>query len=120
MSSRFEFFRGITGTRASSPLPPRRRPEGASGDAVLRWGAPSNFQVASGSGGVFITQPGFDELPPDDDEALGWIFTETERQTTTVRIFNPVDANDFVDVEKIDQISFLGPDGLIRTFVLNN
>lgn len=101
---------------------PRRRPPGASGEATLRWGRPSRFQFTSGGGS---TQPRFTVLPPGDEAeedaaALGLIFTETDRQTTTVRIFNPQDANDFVDVERIDRISFTGPDGVIRTFVLNN
>ena len=129
MAFRVEFF--ATGRRrlgsiappASSP-PPKRRPEGASGDAVLRWGRPSSFQMSTGSGGGF-TQPRIDILPSGDDEAandeaLGLIFTETARLTTTVRISNPLDAADFVDVEQIDRISFRGPDGVIRTFVLSN
>ncbi len=127
MATRVEYFRrgGRTGGRSigspSPALPPRRPPEGAAGDAVLRWGAPSNFQISSGGGDIFITQPDFDDLPdPELDEGLGLIFTETARLTTTVRISNPLDANDFVDVEKIDQISFRGPDNVIRTFVLNN
>ena len=101
---------------------PRRRPPGADGEATLRWGAPGVFQFITGGG---VTQPTFTVLPSgdaaeEDDAALGLIFTETGRQTTTVRISNPQDAQDFVDVERIEQISFQGPDGLIRTFVLNN
>ncbi len=128
MATRAEYFTrgGRFGSRSigspSPALPPRRPPEGAIGDAVLRWGGPSNFQIASSFGGTFITQPRFDDLPdPEElDEGLGLIFTETARLTTTVRISNPLDVNDFVDVEKIDQISFRGPDNVIRTFVLNN
>jgi hypothetical protein len=101
---------------------PRRRPSGAVGEAILRWGDPSAFQFISGGG---TTQPIYDFLPggdeeAEDDEALGLQFTETERQVTVVRVSNPEDAADFVDVERIDRISFLGPDGLIRTFILNN
>lgn len=104
---------------------PRRRPPGASGEATLRWGAPSDFQFSSRGGTRFsIKQPIYTFLPQGDDEdetaADGLIFTETKRATTTVRISNPLDANDFVDVEVIDRISFEGPDGVIRTFVLNN
>jgi len=101
---------------------PRRRPPGASGEALLRWGKPSAFQFTSGGG---FTQPTINILPSGDeaeadDAALGLIFTETGRLTTIVRVSNPLDANDFVDVERIDRISFQGPDGVIRTFVLNN
>ena len=114
--------------RQSSPTVariPRRRPPGATGTAVLRLGKTGDFQFTEALGG-FKTQP---ILPPNlpegyepegDDAALGLIFTETVRKTTTVRISNPLDATDFVDVERIDQISFLGPDGRIRTFILNN
>ena len=107
---------------------PRRRPPGATGEATLRWGATGDFQFAAGRGGVFAkTQPIFIILPQGDEAededggaAEGLIFTETGRLTTIVRVSNPLDANDFVDVERIDRISFVGPDGVIRTFVLNN
>ena len=105
---------------------PRRRPPGATGEASLRWGATGDFQFASDRGGGFaVTQPIFINLPGGDEAeedaaALGLVFTEKSRVTTTVRISNPQDANDFVDVERIDRISFQGPDGVIRTFVLNN
>ena len=103
---------------------PRRRPPGASGDAILRWGEPSDFQFSSRGGTrIRFIQPRFSDLPQGDDDDIaadGLIFTEIERKTTTVRITNPQDSEDFVDVERIDQISFLGPDGVIRTFVLTN
>ncbi len=107
---------------------PRRRPLGATGEATLRWGATGDFQFAAGRGGAFaVRQPIFTFLPQGDDAededggaAEGLIFTETGRKTTTLRITNPVDSAQFVDVERIDRISFQGPDGVIRTFVLNN
>ncbi len=102
----------------TSPSPPRRRPEGATGDAVIRWGRASNFPVSAKPN--ITTVVSFPTAPVDEEEDLGLIFTETERQTTTVRIENPLDSTQFVDVERIDQITFLGPDGLARTFVLTN
>lgn len=124
MPSRTEFlvnpWRFIPPGLPSSPLPPRRRPEGGSGDAVLRWGKPSDFQFASTAvRRVFVTQPSYDELP-EDDEQVERLFTETAREVTVKRIENPDDANQFVDVEVIDRISFRGPDGVVRTFVLSN
>ena len=73
MPSRYEFIVGpsrfIPPGLPTSPLPPRRRPAGASGDAVLRWGRPSDFQFASTSvGRVFVTQPAYDDLPEDDEQ----------------------------------------------------
>ena len=115
MTSRTEFLRLPAGRRPLDRRPPRRPPPGAVGDATLRWGDPSNFQQSSG-GGISISQP-LDDLPPLD---VVLEFTEIARETTTVRITNPLDANDFVDVERIDRITFLGPDGLIRAFILNN
>ena len=126
MTSRYEFIVGpsrfIPPGLPTSPLPPRRRPAGASGDAVLRWGRPSDFQFASTAvRRVFVTQPAYDTLPEDDDIAeVELLFTETARVTTTVRIENPSDSSQFVDVEVIDRISFVGPDGVVRTFVLSN
>ena len=104
---------------------PRRRPPGATGTAVLRWGATGDFQARQGAGSGFaVTQPIFNFTPggdtSEDDFLDGLLFTEKSRETTTVRITNPLDAGDFVDVERIDKISFTGPDGVVRTFVLNN
>ncbi len=103
---------------------PRRRPPGATGDAVLRWGRPGDFQFSAGAIPPAATQPIFIILPGgdegEDDLEEGLVFTELSRETTTVRISNPADAGDFVDVERIDRITFDGPDGRRRTFVLNN
>ncbi len=124
MPSRTEFIVGPSrfpsARSPTPPLPPRRRPEGASGEATLRWGGPSGFQFASTSANsVFVTQSAYDELPADDEQAE-LLFTETGRVTTTVRIENSSDSSHFVDVERIDRISFKGPDGVVRTFVLSN
>ena len=116
---------GTFGSPASTTVAriPRRRPPGATGVAVLRWGKPGVFQ-ASQDAGSGITQPIFIFTPGGDtsegDFADGLLFTEKSRETTTARITNPADAADFVDVERIDKIRFTGPDGRIRTFVLNN
>ena len=120
MTSRTEFLRTITRRRLLERRPPRRLPPGAVGDATLRWGEPSNFQLSSGGGSPPPEQPESD-LPPIGDEQDNVLeFTEVSRETTTVRISNPADPADFVDVERIDRISFKGPDGLIRAFILNN
>ena len=104
------------GPTATSP--PRRRPEGATGDAVLRWGRASNFPVSAKR--TLTTIVNWPTQPEDEEEDLGLVYTETERITTTVRVENPDDDEQFVDVERIDQITFLGPDGVPRTFVLTN
>lgn len=106
--------------------PPRRRPVGAVGDAVLRWGAPGVLQLSSnlrgfGRGGAITTiiWPD-DEEEPLDEEEQGLEFQEISRAVTVVRVENPEDSEQFVDVERIDKISFRGPDGIVRTFILNN
>ena len=102
----------------TSVSPPRRPPEGALGDAVLRWGRACNFRISAVPNLTTIVN--WPTQPEDEEADPGLIFTETERQTTTVRVENPDDSEQFVDVERIDQITFLGPDGIARTFVLTN
>ncbi len=73
MPSRTEFIVGPSrfpsARSPTPPLPPRRRPEGASGEATLRWGGPSDFQFASTSANpVFVTQPAYEDLPEDDEQ----------------------------------------------------
>lgn len=114
------------GRQSAVALPRFRRPPGASGDAVLTWGRESQFQFsdppAAPENAIYVNLPPIDTSDPNatDGPDLGLIFTETARQTSTVRVFNPQDSADYVDVERIERISFRGPDGLIRTFVLNN
>ena len=101
----------------TSPSPPRRPPEGASGDAVLRWGRPSNFVIsAKNRTSNIVSYP----TQPEEEEEEGLVYQEVERTTTTVRVENPDDSEQFVDVERIDRITFLGPDNIPRTFVLTN
>ncbi len=120
MAKSLLFARVFSGSpRTLGPTsPPHRPPEGASGDAVLRWGRASNFPIsAKATTSTIVSWP---TQPEDEEEDEGLIYNETERQTTTVRIENPDDSTQFVDVERIDQITFLGPDGVARTFVLTN
>lgn len=56
-----------------------------------------------------------------DRDQLGLVLRETSRTVTIVRVENPDDAAQFVDVERIDQITFQGDDGTtVYTLVLNN
>ena len=113
----------VLGAPLNQSAPPRRTPVGASGDAILRWGAASRFEIFEGGAAsqpIFVDPPSDDDQDDDNPLDEGLVFTETAREVTVVRVSNPLDANNFVDVEVIDQISFRGPDGIIRTFVLNN
>lgn len=124
MTSRYEYFvRGavVGGSRLGGRnLPPIRRPPGATGEAVHRWGRKANFTFTAP--GTVTTQVIWPDGLPDIDEPddAARIFTETEREVDVVRVTNPSDSAQFVDVERITRISFLGEDGIVRTFVLNN
>ncbi len=124
MTAPYEFFvRAAVGPGsqfARNALPQIRRPPGAIGEAVHRWGRQANLSWTTP--GQVTTQVIFtDGLPPiDDPEDAARIFTETEREVDVVRVENPSDSAQFVDVERITKISFLGEDGITRTFVLNN
>lgn len=114
------------GRQSAVALPRFRRPPGASGAAVLTVGRESRFQFsdppAAPETAIYVGLPAIDTPGAGDTTgpALGLVFAETKRQTSTVRVTNPQDSEDWVDVERIERISFRGPDGLIRTFVLNN
>lgn len=87
--------------------------------AFVRVGQPSDFtfdqtfrQKAGGIG--FRTNDGEDPEPITDQ------YNELSRNTTVVRIENPDDASQFVDVERIDDILFQGPGNRKVLFHLKN
>lgn len=47
-------------------------------------------------------------------------WTEVSRQTTTVRVSNPSDESQFVDVERIDRLTMRNEKGQEQELVLNN
>jgi len=57
-----------------------------------------------------------------DEQALEKkvVLREIGRSTTTVRVENPSDSSQYVDVERINRIAFRDPNGFIYEFVLNN
>ena len=123
MTSRFEFLvRGaqLGGSRLGGRnLPQIRVPPGATGEAVHRWGRKANFLFTAP--GTVTTVVIFNDLPDiDDPDGAARIFTETVREVDVVRVTNPSDSAQFVDVERIKRISFRGEDGIISTFRLNN
>lgn len=83
-------------------------------EAYIEWGsgplsmAERNQVYDSGSfnGGSFdLPDFNFDD-PPPPEEVKQFYFDEIQRQTHTVRITNPTDPSQYVDVEVIDQIAF--------------
>jgi hypothetical protein len=106
----------------------KKPPVDDSGEADLRWGKASNFTLTEskdnqptnpsykvnfpGSGGV--TDP---EVPP---EAQVFDFQEYGRAVEVVRVENPDDSEQWVDVERINVIVFLGPDGNYWRYTLKH
>ncbi len=97
-----------------------RATPGAEDEADIRWGA-AGFEQFESSGlqqenfSVTIQDPEEDEPPP---EKVTLEFTEIKRNVTPVRVENPDDPEQFVMVERIDDITFDGPDGIDRKFIL--
>lgn len=95
-------------------------------EANLRWGAASDFSSVSPSG-RFVPYPyGAVNYPPDPDEddeederIEDW--DEEKRTTSTKRIENPDDADQYVIVEVIDSIVFKRPNNIkVRLNLSNN
>ena len=80
-------------------------------EAEIRWGQASQFQWSVSRPDITINRNiRIIRPPPDDDPSQELIeYTETERTTETVRVSNPDDAEQYVDVERILTITFQGP-----------
>ena len=87
----------------------------AEAEAEIRWGKASQFQWSVTHPDRIINRTIIRPGPPgdddDDDEEFEETieYTETERTTETVRVSNPEDAEQYVDVERILTITFQGP-----------
>lgn len=91
------------GTTTDPGNPP---PEG-----LLRWSASQSVGVTTlGAMGFTINWPD----DPNND------YAETLRTTHTVRVENPDDSSQFVDVERIDTISFRNGQKIPYDYSLNN
>lgn len=55
---------------------------------------------------------------PDFGERV--VMEELSRSTSTVRVTNPDDESQFVDVERIEQVLMLGSDGIVYEMRFNN
>lgn len=75
--------------------------------------------LATGDAGTIVENPATGE-----DSADEWVFdeawSEIRRRTSTVRVENPDDAEQWVDVERIDEILFVKSDGSTARLSLNN
>lgn len=55
-----------------------------------------------------------------EDAPLGETWFETSRETETVRVTNPEDEEQYVDVERMTRVSFAMPNGQTVTLVFSN
>jgi hypothetical protein len=96
----------------------KAREEDRSDDSLIRWGRPSEYGNKDESrGGVSIANSN-PKKDPQQQPRRERIYTEVERTTETVRVRNPQDANQYVDVARIKSIRFRGPDGTVSRFDL--
>ena len=70
-----------------------------------------------GDVGTDTDVPSGDDSPNFGDKV---IIEELSRSTSVVRVTNPEDETQFVDVERIDAILMLGSDGKVYEFRFNN
>jgi hypothetical protein len=99
------------------------RGEDQSDDSLIRWGKPSNYGNASQTPeedrrGFRIVDPAPKKDPTEDTRKKTRVYTEVNRTTETVRVSNPADSNQYVDVQRILTITFRGPDGVESRFEL--
>jgi hypothetical protein len=106
--------------------------------ALLSWGAASDFLLPNGQlPGIISTiniPPGdflsknFDSILRDfEDQVEDYeaedvpplVYSEVSRTVSVVRVTNPEDAAQYVDVERIETITFRGPDRDVK-FILNH
>lgn len=97
---------------------PVRPPLDEDREADIRFGGPSDFpydpvnNIGINVGGFNTKKP---DPPPDVIE-----YNETERNTDKIRVENPDDSEQYVMVERINDITFQGPDEKLYKFILNN
>jgi len=95
----------------------RREVSDPDDDSIIIWGGPpSASSVADATaeelqGGVTIKNP--KPLPKEEEERQVVVrtYTEISRTTETVRVSNPSDPSQYVDVQRIKSIRFMGPQG---------
>lgn len=90
-------------------------------EAEIIWGGPSETGSATQTAeedrrGFRIVNPKPEKDPAQDKPVL--VYSEVSRTTETVRVTNPQDSNQWVDVARIKSITFRGPDGIDRRFDL--
>lgn len=96
-------------------------------EADLRWGKPANF-LRLVSGGVEVPEqptliviwPENSEEEETEQEPPPLVYNEESRVVETIRVENPDDSEQYVDVERITSIVFRGGDGRRHQFNLDH
>lgn len=121
----------IIDSKPYDPPAPRQPLPGEEDAAFISWGAPSRFITpqltqpvtsstsfgGAGGGSFRVIWPDADKPKKSEIERE---YTEIEREVETIKITNPDDAQQYVMVERISEISFRAPDGSTAKFVLKN
>lgn len=107
------------------------------GDAFIEWGQASTFTILTQQD---LTQPfesGQGTFPPDPPQPPGqppsppppnpnnpgvviYHWTELGRTVSVIRVENPDDSTQFVDIERVESILFAAPDGSYQQFDFHN
>jgi hypothetical protein len=92
----------------------RQALEESDDDSEIIWGRPSEYGSANQTNeedrrGFRLLDPKPTEKP--NDQKRQRVYTEVNRTTETVRVTNPTDSSQYVDVQRIKSIVFRGPDG---------
>lgn len=105
----------------------KNRASGSAGEAKICWGKAGNFQLVKGSDALISTAqyptvnwdfPNPDDTQGQDDEKPPELWNEIERTWgAAVRVYNPQDSGQYVDVEDVADITFERPDGTRVKFV---
>ena len=105
-----------------APAAPTGQPTdlGALAPVVLSWGAPGAvLQFVDAN--LRSANP-YDSVPKINDPTLGASLEvrEISRQTSRVRVENPADPVQYVDIERIEEIVFAAPDGTQFRHIMTN
>lgn len=103
-----------------TPPTARRNPVPESdGDlAILTWGGEISLDDASASGFNVINAGADNRGPTDPAKQQARTYSEVSRAVKIVRVTNPDDESQYVDVERITSITFRGPDNIDVIFNL--
>ena len=100
-----------------------RPAEAAEQESEIRWGKPSSFQWSVSNppptrgGGVNVNpSPGGDD-EEDEPGPKTLEFEETERSVEDIRVENPSDSDQYVIVQRINDITFLAPADMLNSLV---